>query len=186
MRDRRERLAEEADIQCALRGFNEAVQRGIECGVVAIVCSTVIRGCTGDLTSSDDGFGQVVIYMSVDASQRELDTRDRALVAAIEQNSPAIGRCLAGERGFEGRKVETRELYVELGKPLRIGESTGSHPRFRSLRHLQVQPVEPFQAIPVYTSGVDGPENLENIRDGLRGGLNSSEERRVIGKHGPW
>jgi hypothetical protein len=27
---------------------------------------------------------------------------------------------------------------------------------------------------------------LENIRDGLRGGLNSSEERRVIGKHGPW
>src|ERR1035441_5248704 len=151
MRDRRKRPPEEADMQCALRGFNAAVKRGIECGVVAIACSTVNWGCTGDLTSSHDGFRQVVIDMSVDAGQRELDTRDCALVAAIEQNLPASGGCLAGEGRSEVGKVETCELYVELGKPSGIGESTGGHPRFHSLRHLQVQPVEPFQAVPVDT-----------------------------------
>src|ERR1700730_10042119 len=101
MRDRRQRPAGKADIQGALGGFNETVKRGTECGVIAIVCSAVIWSCTGDLTSGDDGFGQVVIYMSINASQRELDSRDCALSAAIEQDLPASGYGLTGERGLE-------------------------------------------------------------------------------------
>jgi hypothetical protein len=49
------------------------------------------------VTGGDDGFRQVVIYMCVDASQGELDTCDGVLVAAFEQNLPAIGCCLTGE-----------------------------------------------------------------------------------------
>ena len=62
---------------------------------------------------------------------------------------------------------------------------TGGDPRFDGLRHLQIQPVEPLQAIGVDTSGVDGLENLENVRNRLRNGLNSGEERSVVRKHGP-
>ena len=97
MRDRRERLAGEADIQRVLSGLDEATKRGIESGVVTIVRSTAIWGCAGDLTGGDDGFGQVVVDMGVNASKRKLDSRDRALAAAIEQTLPASRRCLAGE-----------------------------------------------------------------------------------------
>jgi hypothetical protein len=91
---------------------------------------------TGDLTGIDDGFRQVVIYMSVDARQRKLDSGDCAMVAATEQNLPASGSCLGGERRVERREVETRELYVELGKPRGISESTARHPCSNRLRHL--------------------------------------------------
>ena len=92
---------------------------------------------------------------------------------------------MAGERGFEGGEVKTRELYVKLREPRGISESTACDLRFDSLRNLQIQPVEPFQAIPVDTSGVDGPEGLENVRDRLGSGLHSGEQRSVVGKHGP-
>src|ERR1700683_3350356 len=104
MRDRRKRPTGETDIQCLLGGFNEVVKRGIQCSVVAIVRSTVIWCGTGDLTGTDDGFRQVVIYMSVDARQRKLDSGDCAMVAATEQNLPASGSCLGGERGVGRRR----------------------------------------------------------------------------------
>ena len=114
---------------------------------------------------------------------RELDSRDRALVAAIEQNLPARGRSLAGERGFEGRKIETCELYIELGQPGGIGESAGGDSRLDGLRHLQVQPIEPFQAISVGTSGADAPQSLKNVRNRLRSGLDGGEQRSVVREH---
>ena len=122
--------------------------------------------------------------MSVNTGQRKLNARDCRPVAVIQQDLPARWRCLTGEPGFESREVETCELYVELGKPCRIGESTGGDLRFNGLRHLEVQPVKPFQAIPVDTGGVDAVETLENVRNSLRIGLNGGEERSVVGKHG--
>ena len=107
--------------------------------------------------------GKVVIYVGVDACQRELDTRDGSLVAAVKKDLPAIGRGLTRERRFERREIERCELYVELGKPRRIGEPTGGDARLDGLRHLKIQPVEPFQAIYVDTSAVDGLEDLENV-----------------------
>ena len=43
MGDRRKRPAGEADIQGTLGGFDQAVQRGIQRGVVGVVRSAVIR-----------------------------------------------------------------------------------------------------------------------------------------------
>jgi hypothetical protein len=149
------------------------------------VGSTVIWRCTGDRAGGDYGFSQVVIYMSVYACQCELDSGNGALVPASEQNLPAGASRLAGERGFEGREVEMRELYVELSKPCGISEPTTCDPCFDRLRNLQIEPVEPFQPIPVHTSAVDAPESLENVRNRMGSGLNSSEERSVVGKHGP-
>lgn len=113
--------------------------------VVAIVRSIAIRRFTGDLSGTDHGFRQSVIYMGIEAGQRELDSHDGDLAAAREQNLPTGRSCLAGEPGLEGGEVETREFYVELGKPRIIGESTICDPRFDRLRNLQIKPVEPFQ-----------------------------------------
>jgi hypothetical protein len=142
MRDRRQRFAEEPHIQRGLGGFNEAVKRGVQRGVVVIERATAIRSCARDLTGADNRFRQVVIDMGVYAHQRELDARDCASVAAVEQNLPARGSCRAGERGFKGGEVETCELHVEFGKPGGIAESAPRDPRFHRLRHLQIQPVE--------------------------------------------
>ena len=76
--------------------------------------------------------------MGVDARQRELNARDGGLGTAVEQDLPAIGRRLPGERGSEGGEVEARELHVELGKPSRVREAPGCNPRLHRLRHLQV------------------------------------------------
>jgi hypothetical protein len=54
------------------------------------------------------------------------------------------------------------------------------------LGHLKIEPVEPFQAIGVDTSGIDGVEDLENVVNGLRGGLDGGEEGGVVGKHASW
>src|SRR5260370_27005531 len=128
MGDGRERAAGKAYVQRALSGLNEAVECGIDGSVIAIVRSTVIGRSSCDLTGSDDSFSQVVIYVGVDASQRELDARDCRLAAAVKQDLPASGRGLTEERGFERREIERCELHVELGKPGRIGESTGGAP----------------------------------------------------------
>ncbi len=136
MRDRRKCSAREADIQRALGGFNETIKSGIECRVVAIVYSTMIWSCTGDLTGGDDGFRQIAIYVGINASQRELDSRNGGLVAAVEQDLPTSGCGQTGERGLERREIETCELYVELGEPCWICESTGAYPGFDGLCHL--------------------------------------------------
>jgi len=87
---------------------------------------------------------------------------------------------LPGQRGPERREVETRELNVKLGKPLRIVEGAGSDSRLYRLGHLQVQPIEPFQARPHPPSGVDGVKNPENIRDGLRRGPDRGDECGIV------
>ena len=97
VRDRWERIARKADIQRALGRFNETVQSGVECRIVFIVCSTMIRSGAGELTGSGDGFRKVVIDVGINAGQRELDTRDRGLLAGIKQHLPACGRCLTEE-----------------------------------------------------------------------------------------
>src|SRR5208282_1394308 len=97
MRDRREFPAEKAKIQFRLRGFNQGIKRGIERGVVVVVGSAVIGSCAGYLTSADNGFGEIMIYMSINACHGKLDSRYCALVAAIKQDLPTTGRCLSRE-----------------------------------------------------------------------------------------
>ncbi len=63
VRDRRQRPAGQADVEGRLGGFDEAVQRGIERGVVGAVGSAGIGSGVGDLAGGDDGFRQVVIDM---------------------------------------------------------------------------------------------------------------------------
>ncbi len=59
-------------------------------------------------------------------------------------------------------------------------------PRLDGLRYLKVQPIEPFQAIVVDTNAFDVLEDLDNVINGLRRGLNGGEEGRVVRKHAPW
>ena len=87
---------------------------------------------------------------------------------------------------LRGREVEMRELYVELSKPRGISEPTTCDPCFDRLRNLQIQPVEPFQAVCVDTNGADGLKSLDNVRDRLRSGLDSCQQRSVVRKHAPF
>ena len=63
--------------------------------VVAIVRSIAIRRFTSDLSGTDHGFRQSLIYMGIEAGQRELDSHDGDLAAAREQNLPTGRSCLA-------------------------------------------------------------------------------------------
>ena len=100
----RERAAGKAYVQRALSGLNESVECGIDGRVFAIVRSTVIGRSSCDLTGRDDSFSRVAIYVSVDASQRELDAGDCRLAAAVKQDLPASGRGLTGERDLSAEK----------------------------------------------------------------------------------
>src|SRR5205823_4874037 len=123
--------------------------------------STGIRSGAGDLTGGDDGLRQIVVDMGVDPRQRELNARYGGLLTAIEQDSPAVGCGLPVDPGLESGEVETRELYIELRQPCGVAESTGGDPRRHRLRYLQVQPVEPFQAVAIDARGVNGFETLD-------------------------
>ena len=101
MRDRREGVTEQTDIQRLLGRFNEGVKRGVYRGVVVVLRAVVSRSDGRDLTSGHDGSGQVVIDVGINAGQRELDAGQRGLIAAVEQGLPAGGRGLAGEGGLE-------------------------------------------------------------------------------------
>ena len=65
-------------------------------------------------------------------------------------------------------------------------ESAPGGTRSDGLGHLKIKLVEPLQAILVDASLVDGLEDLKNVIDGMRSGLNRSKKRRVVGKHVPW
>ena len=76
-------------------------------------------------------------------------------------------------------------MYVELGKPRGISESTIRDPCFDRFGNLQIQPVEPFQPVPGNASAVDAAESFENLRDRLRISLDTGQERSIVRKLGP-
>ena len=95
----------------------------------------------------------------------------------------SIVRADAAPNAQPGVEVQARELYVKFGKPGGITESARSDPRFNRLGHLEVQPVEPLQAITVDAGTSDRLHGLEDVGDGLRGHPDGGEERRVVGEH---
>lgn len=66
VRHRRERVSEKTNVQRAFRGFDEAVERGVERSVVVVLDATVLRNGRSDLASGGDCLGKIVIDMSVD------------------------------------------------------------------------------------------------------------------------
>ena len=110
----------------------------------------------------------------------------RATAAWLRRSNrglPAARTRLILQGGCQGAEVQGRELYVKFGEPGGITESARSDPRFNRLGHLEVQPVEPLQAITVDAGASDRLHGLEDVGDGLRDHPDGGEERRVVGEH---
>src|SRR3984885_5738247 len=84
VRHGRERITQKTNIQCALGGFDEAVEIAIERSVILVLLAAVLRVRGGDLAGGNNCLRKIVIDMSVDARQSELDASDCCLVAALE------------------------------------------------------------------------------------------------------
>ena len=84
VRHGRERITQKTDMQCALGGFDEAVKIAVKCSVVPILLAAMLRARSGGLAGGNNCLRKIVIDMSVDARQCELDASNRCLVAALE------------------------------------------------------------------------------------------------------
>jgi len=144
----------------------------------------VLRRGSGDLARGSDRLRKIVVDMGVDAGESELDPRDRHSVPRSEERPPASGISFARKRRTERRKVQPRKLNVEFRKPRRVGKSPGTDARFDSLRHLQVEPIEPLQSIAVGTRCLDNLHNSQDVRDRSWWCSDSSQKCRVIREHG--
>src|SRR5664280_3218327 len=149
-RSGRERIAQQPDVQRALGGFDEAVQGGVDRRIVVVLRPAVPRSCGSRLAVGYDRLRKIMVDVSINTGEGKLDAGDRRLVAAVEQNLPALRRRLTGKRRLQRAKIQSRKLYVQPGEPCRIAGFTRRNPDFDSLRHLQIQLVEPLQAVPVY------------------------------------
>ena len=123
------RIAHQAHVKLLLGGLDQPIECAVEAAVIGVLRGGVSGRCTGGLARCHDGNRQIVIDMGVDAGQRELDARDRGLIAAIEHRSPAAGRGPAGEVRFQRAEVQARELHVERGQPRGVGEAAGRDAR---------------------------------------------------------
>jgi hypothetical protein len=72
--------------------------------------------------------------------------------------------------GDDRREVQIREHDVELGHEARIAKRGAADRLAHATRHLQIEPVEPLEAIRVRQRGVDRGHHGENTVDRRRRG----------------
>ena len=123
------------------------IERAVDAGVVGILRRTVMRHRPGEPAGSVDGECQIAIDMGVHTCQPELDARDGRRGARFEERLPAARRFSVGQPAPQPPEVEVRKLDAQFGKPSRILKAARHDPGLYRFGHLQIQPVEAFQAI---------------------------------------
>ena len=69
--------------------LDEGVERGVEIRVVGVLSRSATGLRSGCLTGRDQGLGQVVIDVGIDAGQRQLNSGESGVVPSLEHHPPA-------------------------------------------------------------------------------------------------